>query len=267
MIGRAVQSRVDLQRQLATLGVERGTILVVHTSFKAIGPIDGGPRGLIDALLDALGPEGTLVMPAMADSDDDAFDLAVTPCRTMGIVADTFWRLPGVLRSDSPHSFAAIGPRAAEIAAPHPPDLPHGPDSPIGRVHDLDGSVLLLGVGHDANTTVHLAEYLAEVPYRIPKFCVVRREGVPVRVEYAEIDHCCRNFRLVGEWLAARGLERRGPVGHGTARLARAREIVTTVVPELRSDPYRFLCRQGTCDECDLAWASVPKSSNPKSSN
>jgi aminoglycoside N3'-acetyltransferase len=248
---------VNLIRQLASHGVERGSILVVHTSLKAIGPIDGGPREVIDALLAAVGPEGTLVMPAMADSDDDAFDVTSTPCRTMGIVADTFWRLPGVLRSDSPHSFAAKGPHAAEITASHPPDLPHGPDSPIGRVHDLDGSVLLLGVGHDANTTVHLAEHLADVPYRIAKFCVVRRDGVPVRVDYAEIDHCCRNFRLVGEWLAARELERRGPAGHGTARLARARDIVTTVLDELCTDPCRFLCRPGTCDECDLARASV----------
>ena len=55
-------------------------------------------------------------------------------CIGVGVVADTFWRLPGVRRSDSPHAFAAAGPRAAEITAPHPIDVPHGPDSPVGRV-------------------------------------------------------------------------------------------------------------------------------------
>jgi aminoglycoside 3-N-acetyltransferase len=87
----------------------------------------------------------------------------------MGIVADTFWRLPGVLRSDSPHAFAARGAHAAAIAKEHPVDVPHGPDSPVGRVHDLGGDVLLLGVGHDSNTTIHLAENLAGVRYRRPK--------------------------------------------------------------------------------------------------
>ena len=73
----------------------------------------------------------------------------------MGIVAQTFWQLPGVLRSDSPHAFAAAGPQAARITAPHPVDVPHGLDSPVGRVYELDGQVLLLGVDHTANTTIH----------------------------------------------------------------------------------------------------------------
>lgn len=135
-----------LASQLAALGVERGGILVVHASFRSVGPVDGGPGALIEALSEALGPEGTLVMPSFTDWDDDRpFDPLRTPCRDLGIVADIFWRMPGVLRSDSPHAFAARGPYAAEICRPHPPDLPHGPDSPIGRVHDLDGQVLLLG--------------------------------------------------------------------------------------------------------------------------
>lgn len=249
----------ELARQLADLGVERGGVLVVHSSFRAVGPVEGGPAGLIEALLEALGPEGTLVMPSFTDWDDDTpFDPERTPCRHLGIVPDTFWRMPGVLRSDSPHSFAARGPHAAEICRPHPPDLPHGPDSPIGRVHDLDGQVLLLGVGHDANTTIHLAEYYAGVPYRIAKYCTVLVDGVPTRVDYGEIDHCCRNFALAGQWLNERGLERRRRVGRAAARLVRARDVVSTVVEELKNDPCRFLCPRGSdCEECEEAWSSI----------
>jgi aminoglycoside N3'-acetyltransferase len=124
-------------------------------------------------------------------------------------------------------------------------------------VHDRDGWVLLLGVDHDADTTVHLAEFYANVPYRIPKFCTVLRDGSPTRVDYLEIDHCCRNFRQVGEWLGKRRLERRGRVGHADARLSRARDIVSTVVEELEQDPYRLLCAAGSgCDECDVAKSS-----------
>lgn len=248
-------------RQLEALGVERGTVLVVHASFRSMAPVARGPRGVIQALLDAVGREGTLVMPSMTDWDDDeVFDPTRTPCRKLGIVADTFWRIPGVHRSDSPHSFAAMGARAAEITLDHPPDLPHGPDSPIGRVHALDGRVLLLGVDHDANTTVHLAEFYANVPYRIAKFCTVLRDGVPRRVDYDEIDHCCLNFRLVGCWLEARALERRGQVGHAVARLSRTRDIVSTVVEELRDDACRFLCPpMKECDQCDVARGGAPR--------
>jgi aminoglycoside 3-N-acetyltransferase len=251
--------RAGLVRQLRDLGVKRGSTLVVHCSFRAVRPVRGGPSELIGALTEAIGPTGTLVMPSMTDWEDDrVFDPSTTPCRGLGVVADTFWRMPGVLRSDSPHSFAARGPHAVEITRPHPPDFPHGPDSPIGRVHDLDGQVLLLGVGYDANTTIHLAEFEAGAPYRIPKFCTVLRGGVPTRVDYGEIDHCCRNFGLVGEWLERRGLERLGQVGNALARLVRSRDVVATVVEELEIDACRFLCRRGAgCDECDAAWDSV----------
>src|SRR5687768_15058749 len=112
----------------------------------------------------------------------------------MGIVADTFWRMPGVLRSDSPHAFAAVGPHAREITAPHPVHIPHGIDSPVGRAYELDGQILLLGVGHDANTTMHLAENLAGVRYRLPAHAMILREGEAVRCDYDEVDHCCANF-------------------------------------------------------------------------
>jgi aminoglycoside 3-N-acetyltransferase len=251
-------TRADLVRQIAALGIERGMLIVVHASFRATGPVEGGPAGLIEALHEGVGRTGTIVMPSMSDVDDEPFDRFRTPCRSLGIVADTFWRLPGVVRSDSPHSFAAWGPLAAAITGPHPPEVPHGPDSPVGRVHDLDGHVLLLGVGHDGNTTIHLAESLAGVPYRLPHHCTVLRDGRPSRVDYLEIDHCCRGFVRVGDWLARRGRERRGVVGHGPARLMLSRDVVDTVVEELRDDRRRLLCPAGTgCEECEAAVRAV----------
>ena len=229
------------------LGVERGGVLVVHTAFSKIAPVDGGPAGLIDALREVLGPEGTLVMPSMTGDDEQPFDPERTDCIGMGVVADTFWRMPGVLRSDSPHAFAAIGPRAKEITAPHPVDVPHGLDSPVGRVYELDGQVLLLGVGHDANTTIHLAENLAGVRYRLPAQAMILRDGQPLLCHYDEVDHCCANFSLMDEWLA----QRRGPVGHGEARLMRSRDVVETAVEQLRSNETVFLHPAGECDECD----------------
>jgi aminoglycoside 3-N-acetyltransferase len=152
-----------------------------------------------------LGPDGTLVMPSMTDDDDHPFDPRRTPCRGMGVVADTFWRTPNVVRSDSPHAFAAIGPESARITADHPLNVPHGLNSPAGRVYELDGQILMLGVGHDANTTIHLAEALVGVRYRRRKSVTIIRAGRPTSYCYAEIDHCCDNFNLVDQWLDARG--------------------------------------------------------------
>ena len=243
--------------QLHALGVRPGDILVVHTAFSRVKPIDGGPQGLIEALLDAIGPRGTLVMPSFSDEDDVPFDASATPCRGLGVVADTFWKWPGVRRSDNPHAFAAVGPAAAELLVDHPLDVPHGLDSPIGRAYQLDGKVLLLGVGHDANTTIHLAENLAGVRYRLPHHVTVRRDGRLTRVDYAEIDHCCENFALMDEWLDAAGYQRRGRVGQAQARLARSRDIVAAALPRLREDETVFLHPPGRCEECDQARASI----------
>jgi aminoglycoside 3-N-acetyltransferase len=147
-------SRAQMTEQLRALGVKRGDVLLVHAAFSKVASVEDGPHGLIAALQAAIGPEGTLVMPSMSDDDDRPFNPQETACRGMGVVADMFWKLPGVLRNDSPHAFAAFGPRAAEVTALHPLNVPHGLDSPVGRVYELDGKVLLLGVGHDADTTI-----------------------------------------------------------------------------------------------------------------
>ena len=249
-------TRDEVEGQLAALGVRQGDVVVVHTAFSKVGPIEGGPTGLIEALRDALGPDGTLVMPSMTDDDDHVFDRLTTPCVGMGVVADTFRRLPGVIRSDSPHAFAAAGPRAAEITASHPIAVPHGRDSPPGRVYELDGKVLLLGVGHDADTTVHVAENLAGVRYRRGGHSMVFTNGRPVRFDYEEVDHCCERFALVDDWLGDR--QRRGMVGNAEARLARSRDIVDTVIARLRREETTFLHPHGECGQCDEARASLP---------
>jgi aminoglycoside N3'-acetyltransferase len=253
---RHVSTPQELKEQLLGLGVRPGMVLQVHTSFSRVGPVEGGPAGLISALRDVLGPGGTLVMPSMSDDDDRPFEPGTTPCLGMGIVADRFWRLPGVLRSNSPHAFAAVGAAAAAITADHPADVPHGLDSPVGRVYELDGSVLLLGVGHDANTTIHLAEMLAGVRYRRKKYLTVTIEGQPARLEYWEVDHCCENFNLMDGWLDPVE-QRTGIVGRAEARLVRSQHVVETAVERLRNDESAFLHPFGVDVECDEARASL----------
>jgi aminoglycoside N3'-acetyltransferase len=251
-------SKKRVVEQLIALGVQPGGVLVVHTSYRLTGPVEGGPEGLVDALRAAVGRTGTLVMPSMSDDDDHPFDAGSTPCVEMGVVADTFWRMPGVLRSDSPHAFAAIGDAAEAITAPHPLDVPHGLDSPVGRAYEMDGQILLLGAGHDANTTIHLAENLAGVRYRRPKHLTVRDNSGTERFEYAEIDHCCERFALLDGWLAERGAQIEGKVGYAPSRLMRSRDVVDAALSHLRQDETVFLHEPGVDEECDEARASIP---------
>ena len=94
--------------------------------------------------------------------------------------------------------------------------------------------------------------------YRRPKSVLVRQGEQIVRVDYGENDHCCQNFALADGWLDAKGLQRRGVVGHAGARLVRSRDIVETVVERLRAEETTFLHPYGVDEECDEARASIP---------
>lgn len=258
-IGERNITRLEIVDQLRKLGVQPGGVLLVHASFRRVRPVEGGPLGLIEALRMALGPGGTLVMPSWSGVDDEPFDPASSPATPdLGVVADTFWRLSDARRSDHPFAFAAAGPLAQRVTSDPLPLPPHIPASPVGRVHELDGQVLLIGVGHDADTTLHLAELMAAVPYGTPRYCTVIEHGSPVRVDYRENDHCCERFSLADAWLGVKGLQRKGRVGHAMARLVRSRDIVATALGHLARDPLIFLHPpEARCEECDEARRSA----------
>ena len=244
--------------QLHALGLEPGSVALVHSSYRALRPVEGGPQGVIDALSRVVGPMGTVVMPSWPGDDDRPFEPSAPSAPDLGVIADTFWRQRGALRTDHPFTFAALGPHARHITSDPLPIPPHRLESAVGRVWELDGQVLLLGVGHDSNTTIHLAEVLGGAPYRAPKHVTHLVDGRPVRIEYGENDHCCQRFTFADEWLREGGLQREGPVGHGQARLVRSRDVVNVVVERVRRDPTIFLHpRSSGCDECDIAWRSI----------
>ncbi len=198
-------------------------------------------------------------MPSWTGEDDRPFDPATTPTPPdLGIVAGTFWKMPGVLRGGHPFAFAAKGPKAQEILADDLVLPPHQPASPVGRVLDCDGSILLLGVNHDANTTLHLAELMAGVPYGVPKHITALRDGMPTRLDYLENDHCCELFRLADGWMAGHGLQMEGPVGHAPSKLMRARDLIETVLVQLKRDPLSFLHpADAGCEDCAMARMSI----------
>ena len=147
------------------------------------------------------------------------------------------------------------GRRAAEITAPHPVDIPHGLDSPVGRVYESDGQVLLLGVGQDANTTIHLAENMAGVRYRRKKHLMVLRDGRSTPGLRRDRP-LLQNFSLVDGWLDV-GLQRRGTVGRGSTPdpLAGYREYSRRTAA--RQQRNNLLHPFGVDEECDEARANA----------
>ncbi|MEV2240611.1 AAC(3) family N-acetyltransferase [Micromonospora sp. NPDC049891] len=225
----------------------------MHSSLKALGWVCGGPVAVVQALLDSLGPEGTLVVPTHTPDNTDpagwrhppvpetwwpvirahmpGFDPSVTPSRWMGVVAETVRTWPGARRSDHPQvSFAAVGPAAEAVVTGHRLDDMLGEHSPLGAVYRLDGDVLLLGAAHGSNTSLHLAEYRLPDPPR-------RREGSAVRTptgraweEWQDVDTDESDFDQVGDAFESIGSTRIGRVGGAECRLMRQRALVDFAV-------------------------------------
>ncbi|WP_029724114.1 AAC(3) family N-acetyltransferase [Sphingomonas sp. UNC305MFCol5.2] len=252
-----VTSQAELVAQLRALGVREGGVLLVHSSFRAVRPVEGGPLGLIAALRAALGPEGTLAMPSATGEDDLPFDPATTANREdLGIVPSLFWQQPGVVRSAHFDAVAAIGPEAEWITGGPFVLPPAAPGSAIDRIREAGGQILLLGVGHDANTMLHLAELLGGAPYR-SDYHYTRADGV--RVDYGENDSCCEKFALADDWLRAEGLQCEGRIGNADSRLFDVEDLIRVAVPRVQADPLVFLHGSEGCEECDEARESLSR--------
>ncbi len=159
----------ELHAQLRALGVCEGDLVMIHTSMRRVGPVEGGAAGVIEALRAAVGAGGTLLMVLSAD-EDEPFDALRSPVdvEDMGVLAETFRTYPGVSVNDHPADrFAALGPRASELLEPIPLHDYHGPGSVLERLTERGGKVLRLGANPDTVTLTHYAEYLADVPNKV----------------------------------------------------------------------------------------------------
>jgi aminoglycoside 3-N-acetyltransferase len=245
----------SLAEQFAGCGLAAGQPVVVHTSMSKIGWIVGGAVAVIQALTKVLTPSGTLMMPAFTTGNTDpsnwrhppvpeswwpvirehmpAFDAAATPTRKMGAVAELFRMWPGVLRSAHPiGSFAALGAQAAYLTGDHRLLDEFGPTSPLGRLYELDGYILLLGVGHGNNSSLHLAEWRADWPGKrmMLEGTAVRVNGVRQWVRYEMVDLNADDFPAIGDSYEAEYHIPRGRVGRAEVRFMKQRPLVDFAV-------------------------------------
>ena len=248
----------SLQADLHALGVKPGMVVLVHSSLSAMGWVCGGSVAVIAALQKALGSTGTLVMPAHSPDLTEpsgwesppvpeswwpvirenmpAYDPELTPTRSMGIIAETFRKQRGVLRSAHPQvSFCACGPQASRITNNHALAFGMGEHSPLARIYDLHGFVLLLGVDHGNNTSMHLAEHRATFPTKR-----VIQQGAPISTSnsrrwatFEDVDIDSSDFDRIGEDFLrsdAGHVVRRGRVGLADCQLVPQRDVVDFTV-------------------------------------
>ncbi|KAM5368776.1 hypothetical protein ACJZ2D_009330 [Fusarium nematophilum] len=234
-------TRTTLVNDFKNLGVLSGETLLLHSSLSSIGWVCGGAEVVVQALLDVLGPTGTLVVPTHSGDNSDpskwesppvpqewwqvirestpAYNPLTTRTRGMGVIAETLRTWPGAIRSAHPQtSFAAVGFHAHTITAGHALDCLLGEQSPLARLEHVQARVLLLGVGFDVCTAFHLAEYRTSSRLVSNSFAAMnqgRREWVTVQ----DVDLSDEGFEELGL-----GFERdedvvKGMVGGADARL------------------------------------------------
>ncbi|MEU7580675.1 AAC(3) family N-acetyltransferase [Streptomyces sp. NPDC041068] len=193
-------TRASLADELSKLGVRPGETLLAHTSLSSLGWVSGGVVALVQALLDALGPDGTLVVPTHTGDNSEpsgwqnppvpeewwpvlrasmpAYDPLTSPSFGVGIVPEAVRTWPGALRSAHPQaSFAALGPAAATITAGHARACSFGERSPLAHLEKAGARVLLLGAGYDSCTAFHLAQYRIPGPEAESSFAVMTPQG------------------------------------------------------------------------------------------
>lgn len=208
---------------LADLGVETGDTLLVHSSLSSLGWVTGGEPAVVDALMETVTPEGTLVMPTHSTQYSDPegwqnppvpddweetirierppYRPDVTPTWNVGAIPECFRTYPEAHRSRHPtYSFAAWGEDAEKIVADHPYENGLGEESPLAEVYDRDGEILLLGTGFDTNTSFHLAEHRADRDQEISthETTVLGDDGDPERITLEHLSYDADDFAEAG---------------------------------------------------------------------
>lgn len=245
----------SLKSDLKNLGVQERAVIIMHSSLSSIGWTAGGPVSVIKAIMQILTPKGTLVMPTFTGDNTEPskwqnppvpeiwweiirrntpeFHPKITPTRGMGRIAETFRNFPKVFRSAHPiSSFAAWGKYAKKITKNHELNSDLGENSPLSHIYDLDGQILLLGVSHESNTSIHLAEYRCDYKdkqYKTNASAIKVKNGRKW-VVWNELNHSIDDFEQLGQDFELLIQYKPKKVGLAESRLLSQRKMVDFAV-------------------------------------
>lgn len=247
-------TKQSLQQDLAAMGLTGTETILIHSSMKSIGPVEGGAETVLDALMEYFA-QGLLLLPThtwrFIDPDHTVFDVQHSPC-CVGILPELFRQRPGVVRSLHPtHSMAAYGKGAeAYVAGEMETNTPCAPGGCYDRLRSAQGKVLLLGVTHARNTFIHSVEEVLNVPHRLTdkplKLTVVDQAGdrhtVYMRRHYnADQPHISEDFVKLEQAYLDCGAAKNTKFGDAKCILCDANKLFQVTRHVLAPDPEAFV--------------------------
>ena len=248
-----IWQKSELVSQLKALGIKQGSVLFVHSSLRSLGHVEGGAETVVNALLETLGPDGTLLMPGFQSgseyifaSSGICFDAGNTPSEC-GYLTEYFRNLPSVIRSLSPtHSISGLGPMAEKLLSGHECcNVTAGWGSPFQKIIEADGKILMLGVSRESNTMMHFLENTGGAPtVCATEFAtkVITPEGKEIITRiYPHFPGLHRNYTKAIELLDQAGGLVSGQVGNASCELYPVRLLRDVVYEELEHDPCAFI--------------------------
>lgn len=261
----------EITAGLRTIGIKPGDLVMAHSSFKSLGPVDGGVDAVIDGLLDAVGPQGHILMPALTSTYTSNngglyFHPAKTPSR-VGFLTDSFRARPGTARSEHPtHSLSCRGPRAAELMSGH-----HYKDgstfhlnSPYAKMVQAGVKILFLGVIPSCNTTYHAIEDWLDWPYSSVSWARVEEDDgakKTVKVTRAPLGprgFYSRNDRI-HPTMEAEGAITKGTIGPCAVQIMDSHKMVRICLKLELREPGLFLHPEGSPDRFSNYWRPILK--------
>ncbi|GAB4446315.1 MAG: hypothetical protein OHK0041_04950 [Anaerolineales bacterium] len=239
-----------LVEEFRALGVEEGDTLLVHSSYKSLGPVDGGPQTVIRALEAALGTdaEGTLIMPTFnfGFNKGEPWDVRTTPSK-MGVLTELVRTDPRAKRVFHPfYSFAALG-KHAEMLGSLRYKSAYERNSVFGKLRDLDGKIMVIGLSYtNSMTFFHHIEQMEGVDYRyLKQFTgqVTDENGVTYTDTFEmlvrDIDKgVVTEVNPMGELMEKAGIVKIRKIGEADVKLMKANEVYAFTAREMKRDPH-----------------------------
>jgi aminoglycoside 3-N-acetyltransferase len=243
---------VELVNGWRTLGVRPGGVLLVHSSLRSLGPLEGGAETVVLSLLEALGPQGTLLMPALSyrtvGPRSPFFNVTTTPS-CVGALPEYFRTRPGTTRSVHPtHSVSGLGPQVQDLLGEHiRSTTPCGPYSPFARLPEAGGQILFLGCGLHPNTSMHAVEERVEPVYLygdVVDYQVILADGSHQRMQVRShaFEGWSQRYDRLAQYLSAPDL-RQGSVLSASCYLVEAPAMWKAALAALHEDPLCFVER------------------------
>ena len=258
-------TKEDIKKGLREVGISDGAIVFAHSSLSSFGFVEGGADTVIDALLEAVGPQGTIALPTftfvpgdIADDAEGVFDVANEPVPpSIGAIPETFRKRQDAIRSHHIcHSIAAIGPEAESLMGEGV--YGYGKGSSFDRLYELDAWNIFLGATFNSCTALHVAEEQLEVPFRrfrtfkgykvrlpngeeIPSRCIEFQRAVPLDCHKGNDYYDGYDLGKMGAVFEKEGILRTRTIGESKVLNAKIRDIVDVTNLYLEVDPGYLL--------------------------